>query len=130
MTQLTLFAIEILIGLFSAGVVAGVLTRPLRRLLVEACGTTERARFWVLYSDVMLFLAPLVAIAMLGKSGDVFTPTVAYCKAALGSALAGIFVALAVIGYRIASLLPPRPSPVESRRLVTAERGPRPGSPG
>ena len=76
--------------------------------LIDACGTTGRANFWVVYSDVMIFIAPLVMTIVFGKSSDVYTPTFPFYKAALGSALFGIFVALGAIGLLVARLLPRR----------------------
>lgn len=100
------FVVELLIGACTAGVVCAVLTRPLRRLLLELCGTAERARFWVAYSDVMIFLAPLVFIVAFGKSGDPGVPSVAFYRAAIGSTLLGLFVALAFVGLQLTRLLP------------------------
>ncbi len=108
MSPLSLFLIEVGVCALSSLLVVGFLTRPLRRLLLDACGTTERASFWVVYSDVMIFIAPLVTAVMFGKSSDVHAPTLPFYKAALGSALFGTFVALAAIGLMVARLLPRR----------------------
>ena len=109
MSQFLLFLIEVGTCLVASGVLVITLTSPLRRLLLDACGTRERANFWVVYCDAMIFIAPLVASAIFGKSGELFAPTVAFYKAALGSALSGVFVALAAIGPQVARILPPRP---------------------
>jgi hypothetical protein len=108
MSPLSLFLVEVGICVLASTLVAGFLTRPLRRLLVDACGTVERANFWVMYSDVMIFIAPLVAVVVFGKSSDLYTPTLPFYKAALGSALFGVFVALAAVGLKVAKILPPR----------------------
>ncbi len=108
MRQLSLFLIEVAICVVSSGLVAALLTRPLRRLLIDACGTVERANFWVVYCDAMIFIAPLVTMVVFGKSSDLSTPTLPFYKAALGSALFGEFVALAAIGVQVARLLPRR----------------------
>ncbi len=97
MSQLSLFLIELAICFLASGVVVLVLTGPLRKALVDACGTVERARFWVVYSDAMIFIAPLVAIVVFGKSGELSSPTLDFYKTALGSALFGVFVALAAV---------------------------------
>ena len=46
MSQLSLFLIELAICFLARGVVVLVLTGPLRKVLVDACGTAERARFY------------------------------------------------------------------------------------
>jgi hypothetical protein len=90
--------------------VAGFLTRPLRRLLLDACGTVERATLWVVYSDAMIFIAPPVTTVVFGNSSNLYTPTLPFYKAALGSALFGIFIALAAVDLRVARILPRRVS--------------------
>lgn len=84
------------------------LARPLRRLPIDACGSFERADFRVTYGDAMIFIAPLVATVVLGKSSDLYTPTPPFYEAALGSASFGIFVALAAVGLQVARILPRR----------------------
>jgi uncharacterized membrane protein YhaH (DUF805 family) len=108
MGQFSLFVIEVGICLLASGLLLAALTPPLRRLLIDACGTVERANFWVVYSAAMMFIVPLLAIVVLGKSTDSVGATLVFYKVALGSALLGLFAALAVLGIQIASLLPRR----------------------
>ena len=108
MGSLPLFIIEVVICVCLSTIVTVILTRPLRRLLVDACGSPERAHFWVVYSDAMIFLAPLVATIVFGKSSDLSGATLSFYKAALGSALFGIFVALTAVGLQVARLVPRR----------------------
>jgi hypothetical protein len=108
MSPLSLFLVEVGISVFSSTLVVAFLTRPLRRLLIDACRSVERANFWVAYSDAMIFIAPLVATVAFGKSSDLYAPTLPFYKAALGSALFGIFVALAAVGLQVARILPRR----------------------
>jgi hypothetical protein len=47
----------------TSGVVAGTLVylHPnLRTILTELCGSAERARFWTAFSNITLFLTPLI----------------------------------------------------------------------
>ena len=51
--------------LFTVCVCAGVLAyinKHLRNLLVELCGTAERAQFWRVFSNVTLVLVPLIFV--------------------------------------------------------------------
>lgn len=108
MSPLALFLIEVGICVVASTLVTAFLTRPLRRLLIDACGTPERANFWVVYSDAMIFIAPLVVVLVFGRSSDLHAPTLPFYKAALGSALAGVFVALSAVGLQVAKMLPRR----------------------
>ncbi len=112
MDALAMFFMEMGLCLLVSGIVVAVLTEPLRRLLLEACATRERAAFWVAYSDAMIFIAPLVTTVVFGKSGSFAVSTFAIVKAALGSSLFGVFVALAAIGLQVARVVP-RPGPAD-----------------
>lgn len=48
-----------LVGVLSVGLVAYVKTH-LKTLLIELCGTEERASFWLAFSNVTLVLVPLI----------------------------------------------------------------------
>lgn len=48
-----------LVAVLSVGLVAYV-KRHLSRLLIELCGTAERASFWLAFSNVTLVLVPLI----------------------------------------------------------------------
>jgi hypothetical protein len=49
----------VLTVIFSIGLLS-YLNKHLRILLVELCGTAERARFWLAFSNVALILVPLI----------------------------------------------------------------------
>jgi len=108
MSHTTLFLLEVGISAALSGLVVAIGAPPLRRLLVDACGSPDRARFWVVYSAAMVFLTPLVFVVVFGKSGEVYEPTLPFFKSALGSALFGVVVALGVVGAQVAGLLPKR----------------------
>jgi hypothetical protein len=50
-----------LAAFLSIGLVAYV-KAPLRSLLIELCGTKERASFWLAFSNVTLVLVPLIFV--------------------------------------------------------------------
>jgi hypothetical protein len=60
MSPATVFLCDVTIVTFlSVGIVAYV-KRHLRTLLIELCGATERASFWLAFSNVTLVLVPLI----------------------------------------------------------------------
>ncbi len=60
MSPTTVFLCDVGIAAFLfVGIVAYV-KRHLRTLLIELCGTTERASFWLAFSNVTLVLVPLI----------------------------------------------------------------------
>jgi len=84
-----------------------VYLRPhLQTILVDLCGTRERANFWAAFSNVILVLAPLIG-AMLHRpgSGDGVTTFFAI-NSQLKSALIGLVIAVAVLGLVISRFIP------------------------
>jgi uncharacterized membrane protein YhaH (DUF805 family) len=60
MNPTTAFLVDIgVVAILSAGLVAYVKSH-LKTLLVELCGTAERASFWLAFSNVTLVLVPLI----------------------------------------------------------------------
>ena len=58
------FIVALAIALaFSAAIVFS-LSGALRRLLVDLCGTEDRAKFWTLFTNMMVFLVPVTAILL------------------------------------------------------------------
>lgn len=106
MNQLSLFLIETFIGIFVSGVVIIALLKPLRKILIDICGNAERAGFWVVYSNVMLVIAPLLTIIMFGKSNASLTADFTFYKTAFGCSLFGIFFSLAAIGLQVSKFIP------------------------
>src|ERR1700752_1908257 len=60
MSAVTIFLIGVVITLASALVVVMYLRRPLKTILVDLCGTVERAEFWLAFSNVTLTLLPVI----------------------------------------------------------------------
>ena len=64
MNQTNLFLAGVVVTLCGSVSVVIYLRGHLRRLLVELCGTAERADFWMAFSNILLVLVPL-AITLL-----------------------------------------------------------------
>ncbi|MCE2028511.1 hypothetical protein [Sessilibacter corallicola] len=72
---------------------------PLKAILTDTCGTVERANFWVMFTQLMLVISPLMVVIY-------YAPTTAYehinladeLRQAVFRILLGGFIALAVIG--------------------------------
>ena len=60
MSAVTVFLIGLVITLASALVVVMYIRRPLKTILVDLCGTAERAEFWLAFSNVTLTLVPVI----------------------------------------------------------------------
>jgi hypothetical protein len=103
-----LLAVVVSLGL--SAVLVYVLSAPLRQVLNSLCASGESSRFWVSFTAVMLFIAPLLfAVLALSPRADFSLAQV--LRTTLISTLFGSTLALTVVGLRIASATPLPQSP-------------------
>ena len=99
MNSLTLFSIEILICLGISFAVVTLLKGLLTEVLIETCGTDRRAAFWVMFTQLMLYLAPLLIVVYFIPTEPITEKTLALAlKKTLFYSLLGVFLGLAVVG--------------------------------
>lgn len=91
MNEIHLFVIEMLIGLGISTFVIFSLKQPLKDVLTDICGTEVRAKFWVMYTNIMLMITPLLSSIIFGKSNRVAEASFSFYKTAFGSVLFGVF---------------------------------------
>lgn len=106
MTELHLFMIEIFIGLVVSSCVIIILNKPLKNVLTDICGTEVRAKFWVMYTNIMLVITPLLSSIIFGKSHKLADASFTFYKTAFGSVLFGVFLSLVIIGWQITKTIP------------------------
>jgi len=115
MNTIILFLTEIAVTLLASLLLVGYLRPHLRRVLVDLCGTDERARFWTVFSNILLVGAPL--IIALGFRPEAASPQTSFFEVIgrLSGNLAGFLFALVVVGIVISffALVAPRPQKVE-----------------
>ncbi|HXY24859.1 MAG TPA: hypothetical protein VEI73_09425 [Candidatus Acidoferrum sp.] len=106
MNPTTAFLMDIgLVALLSVSLVAYIKTH-LRALLIELCGTAERASFWLAFSNVTLVLVPLTFALD-------YTPDFAAEKNAifematqLKHAIIGFVIALSLLAFILFRFIP------------------------
>ena len=79
------------------------LLKPLlRQVLIETCGTNTRAEFWVMFTQLMLIISPLLIVIYFAPTTDSVPINVAEAiQDTLFRSLLGDFIALAMIGQVI-----------------------------
>lgn len=93
-----------LVSILVSTAAVAALSRPLHAVLSDICETERRSRFWLRFTNLMLFLTPLLTVILFGMDG---TPVpfdqvdVTIVRRVLGSTLTGLFVALLGIGFKI-----------------------------
>lgn len=95
------FFMEIFIALVLSVSAVLSLKKPLSHLLAELCGTPQRAEFWARYTNMMLFITPLLGVIMFGRNTPSPDINFIFLKESFRSALFGLFIALVIIGFQL-----------------------------
>ncbi len=111
MNTVTLFLIQLSVTLGACLALTAVLRPVLKRVLVDLCGTEERAQFWTLFSNFLLVLMPVIfglGFAPEALEGEAQVLAVA---GQLRWNLFGFILSLVMIGAAVAffALVAPRP---------------------
>lgn len=110
MNLLTAFGMEFLATLLIGFMLVAYIRRPLYRILVDLCGTEDRARFWLAFSTVLLVGVPTAsALGYQPLQGDV-TESFFLIFRQLGQNVMGFLVALVGLGLVVSffALVAPR----------------------
>ena len=87
------------------------LRKPLQLILTDLCGTSDRARFWTAFSNVTLFLVPLVFALNQQPEADVRQSTIFAISGQIEWAMIGFVVSVVVLGFMLSRYIP-RTNPV------------------
>lgn len=102
MNTLTLVVVEIVLCLGISMALIMLIKPLLRDVLIETCGTQKRAEFWVMFTQLMLVISPLLLVIYFIPTGASAAVNVAEAlKDTLFRTLLGDFIALASIGQVI-----------------------------
>lgn len=99
--DIVIFSVEIALTLLISAAAITTLNQPLRTLLDELCGTNQRSKFWTRYTHLMLVITPLFLVVGFGTPDNATMIDLHLLKGVLRSALLGLFVALAIIGFQL-----------------------------
>jgi hypothetical protein len=82
------------------------LRNPLEDILTDLCGTSERARFWLSFSNVILFLVPFVLALDHRSEAFNWQTTIFDLGAQIETATIGFGVSVLVVGFMISRYIP------------------------
>lgn len=60
MSMILIFLTQIAVTVIACLLIAGYIRPFLKRVLVDLCGTEERAQFWTIFSNIMLVILPVI----------------------------------------------------------------------
>lgn len=111
MTPTMLFLLGMMLTLVTAFAIVTYMRRPLHRILVELCGTQERAEFWVSFSNITLTLIPLIFAMQYTPELKAGTTVALELAAQLKWALVGLLAAVLILGWVISSFIKRQAAP-------------------
>lgn len=89
---------------------AVVYLRPhLKRILLDLCGTEDRASFWAAFSNLALVLTPLIFAMQYRPETGLGTSPVLEMAAQLKWALIGLVASVLVLGFVVSAFIPRSP---------------------
>lgn len=122
MNTIVLFGLEVALCLGISFIVIALLRPLLRDVLTDTCGTEKRAEFWVMFTQLMLIISPLLVVVFFAHTTPIAQLYIAYeLQQTLFRTLLGDFIALSVIGKVIWKSInspynPAMPQPIEGTK--------------
>ena len=104
-----LFVCGLLCTLAVSAAVVFYLRPSLHKLLIELCGTRERADFWTAFSVVIIGSAPAIFALGYGPTVDAHSSPVIEIAAQLKWGLIGMTLSVLVLGWVISRFIPKPP---------------------
>ena len=100
MSQLSALALAVVVSLALSTLIVVVIFKALRAVLQQLCPRSDAITFWMSFTTVMFYIAPLL-FTLLFESTIVAPDLVNVVRTGLASSLFGSFAALLVLGYQI-----------------------------
>ena len=111
------FLIQMALTFLLAFLIVGYLRPYLRKVLIDLCGTEERAQFWTAFSNILLIGLPL--IFALNYQPETQNSEVLFFEVTrkLSGNLGGLLLALIGVGIIVSffALVAPKPGKLESK---------------
>ncbi len=117
MNTILSFAIEVALTLVVSALAVGYLRPYLKKVLVDLCGTEDRAQFWSALSNILLIGMPLI-LALSYKPIAIHVEDLFFeVLGKLGGNLGGMLFAMVGVGFIVAffALVAPKPSKGETK---------------
>jgi uncharacterized membrane protein YhaH (DUF805 family) len=101
-----LFVVGLIVAITASALTLAYLRRPLFRILVDLCGTEDRAAFWLAFSNVTLFLVPVLFALHSHPASGSFAESVLGIGDQLEAALLGLVVSVVALGLVLSRFIP------------------------
>lgn len=120
MTASTLFLLGLGMTLVTTFAIVAYLRTSLHNILVELCGTRERAAFWVSFSNVTISLVPLIFAMQYTPDFKAGSAAVFELAGQLKWALVGLLVAVLILGWVLRGFIRREDGPSKTNQASAA----------
>jgi len=117
MNTITFFSIQVILTLIIVSLIVGYLRPHLKKILVDLCGTEDRAQFWTVFSNVLLIGMPLIISLNYRPEASNAEELFFDVAGKLSGNLGGLLLAVVGIGAIVSffALVAPKGSKVEAK---------------
>jgi hypothetical protein len=120
MTASILFLLGLGMTLVTTFAIVAYLRTSLHNILVELCGTRERAAFWVSFSNVTISLVPLIFAMQYTPDFEAGSAALFELAGQLKWALVGLLVAVLILGWVLRSFIRREDGPSKTNQAPAA----------
>jgi hypothetical protein len=116
MNTILSFGIQVFLTLAISVLLVGYLRLFLRKVLIDLCGTEDRAQFWTAFSNLLLIGMPVIFALHFRPEAETTEELFFEIARKLSGNLAGLLFALISIGLMVSvfALFAPKPKKVEA----------------
>ena len=117
MNTILTFVVEVIITLILAALLVGYLRPFLQKVLVDLCGTEDRAKFWTAFSNILLIGLPVIFALHYRPEAKTTEELFFEVAGKLSGNLGGLLFALTGIGFIVSffALVAPKTKKLEAK---------------
>ena len=117
MNTIIFFSVQVILTLIIISFIVGYLRPHLKKVLVDLCGTEDRAQFWTVFSNVLLIGMPLIFSLNYRPEASNAEELFFDVASKLSGNLGGLLVAMIGIGIIVSffALVAPRGAKAEAK---------------
>lgn len=115
-----LYLFGLVITLATSSAVVIYLKAPLQKILIELCGTEERAAFWTSFSNITLTVIPVIFAMQFHPGNLPNTPLAFELADQMKWGLIGIVLSITVLAWVLSRFIPRAPLPNPGRQVGPA----------
>ena len=117
MNTISFFMIQVALTLILCFAIVGYIRPFLHKVLIDLCGTEDRAYFWTAFSNILLIGLPVIISLNYMPKADTLEELFFELAGKLSGNLGGLLFALVCIGIMVSffALVAPKPTRMEAK---------------